>query len=238
MPHEETSLIRGRRPSVVKIQEEEQIQVPVGFKLFVKMMEWAPLWCFLFIDNVTYAYTAAFVVVVFNLFLTYMQHKMGTFAEWPKPLDVIFVAVFGLLTILTWMYQENVETIEKYSSAALNGGLALGFLVSWLFGRPVVRGYQVYKLGEAKASHPVIVHMASRLSVMFTVAFASIAVIATIYTDSDWTFLICNLIGVGAILTAYRFYPAYVVKHADEIADLYRDEIDEWEAKHPEENLY
>ena len=34
MPDEETSLIQPRRPSVVKIQEEEQIQVPAGFELF------------------------------------------------------------------------------------------------------------------------------------------------------------------------------------------------------------
>jgi len=73
---------------------------------------------------------------------------------------------------------------------------------------------------------------------MFTVAFVSISVIATIFPDSNLTFWICNLIGVGALLTAYRFYPAYVVKHADKIADLYRDEIGEWEAYHPEEIFY
>ena len=30
MPNEETTLIKARRPSVVKIQEEEQIHVPAG----------------------------------------------------------------------------------------------------------------------------------------------------------------------------------------------------------------
>ena len=141
-PHEETNLIKARRPSVVKIQEEEQIQVPTGFNLFLRLMEWAPLWCFLLIDNATYAYTAAFAVAAFDmLFLTYVQHKMGRMATWPKPLDVIFLSVFGLLTILAWIYQESVKTIELYSGTALNVWLALGFFISWLFGRPVVRGY-------------------------------------------------------------------------------------------------
>lgn len=67
-------------------------------------------------------------MVAFNLFLTYMQHKIGTFAEWPKPLGLIFIAVFGVLTltILTWMYQDTVEIV--WSSHRL--------LFSWKFGRP------------------------------------------------------------------------------------------------------
>lgn len=222
----------------MKIQEEEQIQVPAGFNFFLKMMEWAPLWCFLLIDNVTYAYTAAFGVAAFDMmFLTYVQRKIGKITEWPKPLDVIFLFVFGLLTILTWIYQESVETIELYSGTALNTGLAAGFFISWLLGRPVVRGYQVDKLGEEKASHPVLVHMASRMSVMFTIAFSSAAVISAIWPESDWTFLICNLLVGGALLTAYKFYPAWVKNHTEEIAALYEDEIAEWEAKHPELNF-
>lgn len=115
--------------------------------------------------------------------------------------------------------------------------LALGFFVSWLLGRPVVRGYQVEKLGEEKASHPVMVHMASRMSVMFTIAFSSAALISAIWPESDWAFLICNLILGGALLTAYKIYPAFVKNNTDEIAALYEDEIAEWEAKHPEINF-
>ena len=202
------------------------------------MMEWAPLWCFLFIDNATYAYTAAFGVAAFDMLcLTYIQHKMGKIQEWPKPLDLIFLCVFGLLTILAWIYQESVETIELYSGTAINAFLAIGFFVSWLLGRPVVRGYQVEKLGEEKASHPVMVHMASRMSVMFTIAFSSAALISAIWPESDWAMLICNLTVGGALLTAYHFYPAYVKNNTDEIAALYEDEIAEWEAKHPEINF-
>ena len=237
MPHDETSLIRARRPSVVKIQEEEQIEVPAGLNFFAKMIEWAPLLCFLLIDNATYAYTAAFGVVVFQVFVSYVQHKRGEFLEWPKPLEIIFVVVFGLLTTLAWIYQESVETIEEYSGPAINAGLALGFFVSWLLSRPVVRGYQVDKLGEERASHPILVHMASWLSVMFTVVFSSIAVIGALWPEGDWTFLICNLAVGGAFLTAYKIYPAYVKNHTEEMAALYADEIAEWEAKHPELNF-
>eukprot|EP00986_Skeletonema_menzelii_P000860 scaffold243_cov140-Skeletonema_menzelii.AAC.2 len=81
-PNEETLLTAARRPSVVMIQQEEQIQVPAGFNLLRKMMEWAPLWCFLLIDNVTYAYTAAFGVAAFDmLFLSFVQYKMGKLQE-------------------------------------------------------------------------------------------------------------------------------------------------------------
>ena len=120
---------------------------------------------------------------------------------------------------------------------AVNLALAVGFFVSWLLGRPVVRGYQVDKLGEEKASHPVMVHMASRMSVMFTIAFSSAALISAIWPESDWAMLICNLIVGGAFLTAYKIYPAYVKNNTDEIAALYEDEIAEWEAKHPEINF-
>jgi hypothetical protein len=238
MPNEETTLIKSRRPSVVKIQEEEQIQVPAGFDFFLKIIEWAPLWCFLLIDNAVYAYTAAFAVTVFDvMFLTYVQHKMGKIRVWPKPLDIIFLTVFGLFTILAWIYQESAETIELYSSAAISAGLALGFFVSWLLGRPAVNGYVVEKFGEEKASHPVMVHMASRLSVMWTIVFSSVAVISGIWPESYWSFFICNLIVGGAFITASHFYPAYVKKDPDVIAALYEDEIAEWEAKYPELNF-
>ncbi len=235
MSKETTSLLHGgRRASVVKIQEEQQIQVPTGFKLLVNILEWAPLWCFWLIGNVTYAYTAAFVVVVLSFCLTFVQKRMGELTTFPKPLDVIFVVVFGSLTFLSWAYPNNVDTIERYSGSALNGGLALGFLVSWSFGKPVVRGYQVDKLGEEKASHPVLQHIASWLSLMFTAAFASVAIIGAIFYGSDWALLFSNLILAGAFLTAYRFLPAYVKDHTEEIASLYRNEIDEWESKYPE----
>ena len=152
-------------------------------------------------------------------------------------MDAIFLSVFGLLTILAWIYQENVETIELYSGTALNTGLALGFFISWLLGRPVVSGYQADEVGVEKASHPVMVHMASRMSVMFTIAFSAAAVISAIWPESDWAILICNIAVGGALLTAYKFYPSYVKNHTEEIAALYEDEIVEWEAKHPELNF-
>lgn len=98
-------------------------------------------------------------------------------------------------------------------------------------------GYQVDAMGEAKASHPIMVHMASQLSVMFTIAFSSAAIIGAIWTKSDDAILICNVITGLAMLTAYKIYPAYVQNHMDEFAALYEDEIAEWEAQHPELNF-
>lgn len=237
MPDEETSLIQPRRPSVVKIQEEEQIQVPAGFELFVQLMDYAWIWCLLLIDNKTYAFTAAFGVGVFNVFLHYTQYKMGKTLHWPKPLDIIFAGVFGCLSILSWAHLEDPETLLLYLGPAINSGVALGFIVFWLLGRPVVTGYQVDMIGEAKASHPVMVHTASQLSVMFTIAFSSAAVFGAIWPESDWAVLICNVVTGLAMLTAYKIYPAYVKNHVNEIAALYEDEIAEWEAKHPELNF-
>lgn len=82
-----------------------------------------------------------------------------------------------------------------------------------------------------------MVHMASQLSVMFTITFSFAAVIGTIWPGSDWSDLTCNVVNGVAMLTAYRFYPAYVKNNTDEFAALYEDEIEEWEAKHPELNF-
>ncbi len=237
MPDEETALIQPRRPSVTNMQEEEQIHVPAGFELFVQLMDYAWMWCLLLIDNLTYAFAAAFAVGVFNVFLHYIRYKTGKTLYWPKPLDIIFACVFGLLSILAWAHLEDPETLLMYLGPALNGGLALGFFVFWLLGRPVSTGYLVDAIGEAKASHPILVHMASTLSVMFTIAFSSAAIIAAVWPESDDAILISNIIPGLGMLFAYKIYPAYVQNHTDKFAALYEDEIAEWEAMHPELNF-
>jgi hypothetical protein len=59
-----------------------------------------------------------------------MQHKIGTFAEWPKPLGLIFIAVFGVLTltILTWMYQDTVEIVWSSHRLLFSWKFVLEFL--------------------------------------------------------------------------------------------------------------
>ena len=235
MADEETSLLQARRrSSVVKIQEEEQFQVPGWFNFTVQVMEYAPLWCLLFIDNATTALTAAFFVTCCQLALSYFQFKSGRISVYPKPLDIVFTSIFGLLAISSWVFMDNADKIEKYLGAFVNSSLGLGMFFSLIVGHPVARGYQVDNVGEAKASHPVFVHMAARTSVMLGCAFSFAGIASALYPESEDAFLITNLVIGAAMLTAYQLYPAHVFGNVEEFAAMYDDEIAEWEEKHPD----
>ena len=84
-----------------------------------------------------------FKLINFSTTRLIQQLKLTT---WPKVLDVIFISLFGVLTILAWADQKRDEVYKYWSGAIINGGLLLGIIISWLCGRdgnPALFGFVV-----------------------------------------------------------------------------------------------
>jgi len=84
---------------------------------------------------------------------------MGRTASWPKTLDIIFIVLFGILTILAWTLPENRDTIKYFANVIINGGLALGVAITWMAGHPFIRSYIEDNVGIEGSTYPVVKHM-------------------------------------------------------------------------------
>ena len=169
---------------------------------------------------------------------------MGKTASWPKTLDIIFIVLFGILTILAWTLPENRDTIKYFANVIINGGLALGVAITWMAGHPFIRSYIEDNVGVEGSTYPVVKHMVTRLTSMWLLAFTVMALVslppAIMYVQgnpSTTAFNVCNIISyiiLGCCLTiAFWLYPAYFEKHQEDIAKNYEEEIAEWEKEHP-----
>mmetsp|Transcript_17805 Transcript_17805/g.38519 ORF Transcript_17805/g.38519 Transcript_17805/m.38519 type:complete len:287 (+) Transcript_17805:55-915(+) len=214
----------------------------VGYFL-IQAMSWMPLVLSLAGEGLL-AYTAAFVAAWFNvLCISLIWYEMGKTYSWPKTLDIIFIVINGILTFLTWTIPDNMTTINSFSNTMICGGIVIGINVAWALGYPFIKSHVADSVDEEGISHPILKHMIRRLTDMWILTFSLMALISlippiiSIQDGSSGTvnticLMVMYVVLALALCISYWLYPAYFVKHKDEIADLYLEEIQAWNKEH------
>lgn len=219
--------------------------------LLVRATGWLPLLLSLAADGALLAYTAAFVAAWANVFcFSFAWYDAGRTRSWPKTLDIAFIVVTGVFTMLAWYLPKDgvnrVHTlVYDFSDAMVCGGLAVGVGAAWALGYPFIRSHVADSVDEEGIGHPVLKHFVRRLTAMWLLVFSLMAVVTLVPAiihvegDDDGTAKTICLVSVYIILAfgllaTYWLYPAYFDKHIDEVADLYPKEMEMWNAEHPD----
>ncbi len=137
--------------------------------LFLHIMGFAPLICGFVFSDFRLGSSVALGIALLNFVLSFLSYRAGRTKTWPKVLDVIFISLFGVLTILAWADQKRDEVYKYWSGAIINGGLLLGIIISWLCGHPFVEDYMIDSLGTDRTglTFPLVRHLFVFLSLTY-----------------------------------------------------------------------
>lgn len=211
------------------------------------ILGWAPLIItFIVQDNFKIMFLSAFVVGCFNLFfVTVILYKWNKTRSWPKTLDVIFVVVFGVLTLVTWIFPDTVDFFKNFAGLIINVSLAASVAVTWLFGYPFIKTIIADEVDPIALTHPLVKLMIQIQTGLWLGIFTVCALISipggVIYLkggDTKLAFLVGTIVSsivtvVGLIFSMWLF-PAYFFAHPEKFDGPYEKEIDEWMEEHPD----
>lgn len=163
--------------------------------VLVRATGWLPLVLTLAADGALLAYSAAFVAAWANVFcFSFAWYDRGRTYSWPKTLDLAFIVVTGVFTMLAWYLPDDGVArvhimVYGFSDAMVCGGLVIGVGVAWALGYPFVRSHVADSVDEEGLSHPVLKHFVRRLTAMWLVVFSLMALVtlvpAILHAEAD-----------------------------------------------------
>lgn len=133
------------------------------------------------VPDFRYGCTAALGLALVGLALEYFLFRTERTKVFPKVLNMIQLALFLALTILSWADRKNDQVYKNWAGVIINGGIALGCVIATLFGRPFVADYAADGMpDEAAASHPFMVHTLAVINWLWVSCFALMAAVAAV----------------------------------------------------------
>jgi hypothetical protein len=162
-------------------------------------------------------------------------------------LDVIFVFMFGILTIVTFAYPPSVEILKYFSGVILYSTFVIGISIMWfVFGRPFCQDYAADEVGIEALSHPVVMLYVRINTGMWLIVFI-ICILISLPSgiiqsngvrDPQTAFIISMALSpimfAFGFIFSYWLFPRYFYANMDKFTGPYEKEIDEWVLKHPD----
>ena len=214
---------------------------------FMMFSSYIPLFLGQFIEDFQIAAAASLGVVVFNALLSFMMYKLGKTQSWPKPLDICFFVLFGIMVIVVFAYPASADFWRFWQGVYFNFASFLFLSVMWCFGMPFTETYVEDEYGKIGVTHPVCqwgiaINCGVWVASFFTLGCLSLpAGIAQQLGKPSTDLLAISTYGtivvmVSALSFSFMLFPWCMEKYEDKIFHKFMDEILEWNAKHPDED--
>jgi len=156
-------------------------ETPRLLKIAHHVLGFAPWIVALAVPDFRYGCTAALGLTGLAFALEYFLYRTERTKVFPKVLSTIFLALFVVLTVVSWADRKNDQNYKNWAGVIINGGIALGCVIATLFGRPFVADFAADKIeDEATASHPLVAHMLVVMNAAWILAFALMAAVAAV----------------------------------------------------------
>ena len=210
---------------LLKGEEETTTSCVQCFKFTSKkiqnFIDWIPLIAFYVLQGSVPFQTCCLIPTMCGLgtiLFTFIRSRIDTQVVFPKVMDVSFVIVFLIFTVICSMGGEFL--LEIWSNAAMNGSLALIMYISCFLNQPFALPYAI-EAGMPKnvATAPIVLYHIRGASMEWAYAIAAMAVVSCVaplylcyssdngcYSQQDATYSDLNLIFTNAAQYAILVY--------------------------------
>lgn len=184
----------------------------------------------------------AWSIFVEDLFLFRMK-KTRVF---PKYMDLTMLGTFAALTIVAWTV-ENISTwLMVHFLLILSGCIFVESSLLWMLGYPCGRARLADEVDDVGLTHPCAIHYIRITTGGFVLLWfltTMIFVPAAVYWGMGMFEQVGKVMGISPYVMLglgvahglwLAWYASHFWKNADKIAAKYEEEINEWEAQHPD----